>query len=266
VLFLKNLTGKIIVITGGTAGVGKAVADKLRKDNTVIVLSRSAENNGVTSFACDVSNKARVKEVFDAIGEKYGRIDILLNNAAYDVSGATELLSEDDARKLFDVNYFGVLFCSQCALPFMHAGSRIANISSVAAISPSPFRASYNASKAAVLMLSASMRMETKPFGVDITALCLGDVATDFPAHCERRALTNERYGDAVAAVDRFVDNWGKEKKMPVEKVAGIICKILAKNKTSFRHIVGNKYKVFNIINMFFPNTVMKIVYHIAAK
>jgi len=263
---LKKPEGKTIVITGGTAGVGKAVADKLKKDNTVIVLSRSVENNGSTSFACDVSSKARVKEVFDAIGEKYGHINILLNNAAYDVSGATELLSEEVARRQIDVNFFGVLFCSQCALPYMHAGARIANISSVASISPSPFRALYNASKAAVVMLSASMRMETKPFGVDIVALCLGDIATDFPAHSIRNVITNERYGDSVGAVDRFVDNWSKEKKMPVEKAAGIICKILAKKKTSYRHIVGNKYKVFNIINMFFPNTVMKIVCKISMK
>ncbi len=263
---MKKLAGKIVVITGGTAGVGKAVADKLRKDNTIIVLSRSAENNGSTSFACDVSSKAKVKEVFDTIGEKYGRIDILLNNAAYDVSGATELLSEEDCRRQIDVNLFGVLFCSQCALPFMHAGARIANVSSVAAISPSPFRALYNASKAAVVMLSASMRLETKPFGVDITALCLGDIATDFPAHCVRNVVTNERYGDTIAAVDRFVDSWGKERKMPVEKVADIICKIIAKKKTSYRHIVGNKYKVFNVINMFFPNTVMKIVCKISMK
>ncbi len=257
---MNKLEGKIIVITGGTAGVGKAVADKLRKNNTVAVLSRSAENNGKTSFACDVSNKENVKEVFDAIGRLYGHIDILLNNAGYGVSGATELITEEAARGITDVNFLGVLFCSQCALPFMGAGSRIANVSSVAAISPSPFRALYNSTKAAVLMLSASMRMETKPFGVDIVALCLGDIATDFAVHREIYTYTNERYGDAVAAADRFDEYWTNDKKMTLDYAAGKICGVLAKKRTKYRHIIGNKFKVFNVINAFFPNTVIKIV------
>ncbi len=263
---MRDVKGKIIVVTGGTAGVGKAVAEMLQKNNTVIVLSRSAPNNGATSFACDVSDKQRVQEVFDTIGKLYGHIDILLNNAGYGISGATELIAEEAARKVIDVNFFGVLFCSQCALPYMGAGARIANVSSVAGISPSPFRALYNSSKAAVTMLSASMRLETKAFGVDVIALCLGDIATDFAAHRDRFVVTNERYGDAVAAVDRFVEHWGNEKKMPLEKAAAEICRVLAKKKTKYRHFIGNKYKFFNVINSFFPNTVMKLVTKICAK
>ena len=87
---MNAIKGKIIVVTGGTAGVGKAVAEMLQKNNTVIVLSSSAPNNGATSFACDVSDKQRVQEVFDTIGKLYGHIDILLNNAGYGISGATE--------------------------------------------------------------------------------------------------------------------------------------------------------------------------------
>jgi len=151
-------------------------------------------------------------------------------------------------------------------LPYMGAGSRIANVSSVAAISPSPFRALYNSTKAGVLMLSASMRMETKPFGVDIVALCLGDIATDFANHREKYTATNERYGDAVAAVDRFVEHWGNEKKMPLDKAAEGICRILAKSKTGYRHIIGGKYKFFNLINTLFPNTIMRIVYSFCRK
>ena len=263
---MNAIKGKIIVITGGTAGVGKSVAEMLQKENTVIVLSRSAENNGATSFACDVSDKKRVQEVFDTIGQLYGHIDILLNNAGYGISGATELIAEEAARKVIDVNFFGVLFCAQCALPYMAAGSRIANVSSVAGISPSPFLALYNSIKAAVTMLSASMRLETKAFGVDVTALCLGDIATDFAAHRDQFTATNERYGDAVAAVDRFVEHWGNEKKMPLDKAAAEICRVLAKKKTRYRHFIGNKYKVFNVINLFFPNTVMKLVAKICAK
>ena len=119
-----------IVITGSTSGIGLDLAQKLTKlGHTVIGISRSKKEEE-NYYSCDVSNYEKVCKTFTDIHEKYGKIDVLINNAGYGVSGAIELVPKEECDKIMNVNYNGVLYCSKVALPFMEKGSKIINISS----------------------------------------------------------------------------------------------------------------------------------------
>ena len=236
------MNGKIIVVTGGTKGLGKAIAEAFARENTVIILSRRAEDNGETSFACDVGNSERVREVFARIGELYGHIDLLVNNAGFGMSGAIELTDDADIDAIVKTNLYGVINCTKYALPYMQTGARMINISSASAILPMPFRTMYSVTKSAVMAFSDGMRMELSGAGIDVTCICLGDVQTDFVSHRIMVEDTNERYGNRIRACDDFVAGRGKDKKMPLDKVIKLVLRIADKKKTKPTYLLGAKY------------------------
>lgn len=252
----------IIVITGASSGLGKLLAEKYRKlGHKVVGLSRHPECED--DIKCDVSNLDETQYAFSLIKEKYGKIDMLFNNAGYGVSGATELISNDSAKQIFDVNFFGVLNCSKCALPLMGKGSRIINISSACALFALPFRSLYCASKASVNLLSMSMRMELIPAGIDITCICPGDTKTNFTKNREKHFVTNERYGSRIENATLRVDK-NENKRMPAEKVVKKIIKIACKKKTKPMYIIGAKYKLLAFAMRFFPQSALnKMTYKI---
>ena len=171
---------KIIVITGATRGLGLRLKEDLSKDNVVITLSRSEVENGKTAFRADVSDFDDVKRVFDEIGKIYGKIDVLINNAGYGLSGATEIMRKEEIERITNVNFLGAIWCTKCALPYMTKGAKIAMISSASGLTPMPFRTMYNSTKAALTMFSYSMKLELCNLGIDCTAFILGPVNTGF--------------------------------------------------------------------------------------
>lgn len=263
---MNNIKNKVIVITGTTKGIGLSLKTKLSNDNIVISLSRSEIANNKTSFAVDVGNRDSVKSAFDAIGVLYKKIDILINNAGYSLSGATELIPENEIKNIVNTNYLGVIWCCQCALPYMSKNSRIINIGSVSGVSPMPFRSMYNSTKSAVNMFSNSLRLEVKPLGISVCTLLLGDIATDFVNHRTKIEFTNNRYKDAIATVDNFVDNRDSSKKMNLDKATNQMLNIIGKNFLKAHYIIGTKYKVAYVFSKLFPNIIMNIVYKVFTK
>ncbi|MBQ3047992.1 MAG: SDR family NAD(P)-dependent oxidoreductase [Clostridia bacterium] len=242
-----------IVITGGTSGIGKACLDYFKSmGDNVVVLARKNPENLSNFFKCDVSNYEEVKEVFNQISNKYIGIDVLINNAGFGVSGAIELVGDQDIKSLFDVNVNGVINCYKCALPFIKKGGIVINISSVCAFFPLPFRGLYCASKSAVNMLSYGMKMECQPFGVRVACVCPGDVKTNFTKSRVKVFNTNERYGDRIENATNKIDG-REDKRMPAEKVAKVIYKQSLKNNPKPYVIVGAKYKVLNFAMRFLP-------------
>lgn len=240
-----------IVITGGTSGIGKALSEKfLKQGANVIVLARSVKDE--KGIKCDLSDEADVKKAFMEIEKKFGRIDILINNAGYGISGATELISSDEAKKIFDVNFFGTLFCIQNALPLMQKGGKIINISSACAFFALPFRALYCASKSAVSMLSSSIRMELCTAGIQVCAICPGDIKTNFTKNRIKHFYTNLRYGNRVVNATENIDK-NEDKRMPLEFASEKIFKIVNKPKLKPQYIIGKKYKVLYFLYRIFP-------------
>lgn len=242
-----------VVITGGTSGIGKACLDlfSLKNDN-VIILARKNPENLPNFYQCDVSDEDNVRQVFDSIGAKYTHIDVLINNAGHGISGAVELVDEKTSKNMFNVNLFGAINCYKYALPYMVKGSKILNISSVCALFPLPFRGLYCSSKSALNMLSYSQRMECKPFGVNVCAVCPGDVKTNFTKNRVKVFETNERYGERIKNAAEKIDN-NEDKRMKPEKIAKAIYKISRKHNPKPYIIIGAKYKVLNFVNRFLP-------------
>ena len=250
---MKSNIVRNVVITGGTSGIGKACAEYFAsKGDNVIVLARKNPEQLQNFYACDVTNEEQVMKVFNEIGSKYTQIDVLINNAGYGISGAIELIDDKTTKDLFNVNYFGVVNCYKYALPYMVKGSTIINVSSACALFAVPFRGHYCASKAAVNMLTFSQRMECKPFGVKVTAVCPGEVKTNFTKSRVKVFDTNDRYGDRIENATNKIDG-REDKRMSPEKVAKVIYKqSLSKNPKPYV-IVGAKYKFLNFAMRFLP-------------
>ena len=128
---------RVAVITGGSSGIGLHAARALRgRGLNVYELSRRAENAepGVTHLQADVTDEAQVNAAVAEILRREGRIDILINNAGFGISGAIEFTPAQEARRQFDVNFFGMVNMNRAVLPIMRqqGGGRIVNMSSVA--------------------------------------------------------------------------------------------------------------------------------------
>ncbi|MDD2445458.1 MAG: SDR family NAD(P)-dependent oxidoreductase [Clostridia bacterium] len=240
-----------IVITGGTSGLGKELTLKFKNQgHNIIVLARSVdEKDGIK---CDLSNENDIKKAFKEIGEKFDKIDLLLNNAGYGISGATELISALEARRIFDVNFFGTLFCIQNALPLMRKGGKIINISSVCAFFPLPFRTLYCASKSAVSMFTNCLNMELKNANVQVSAICPGDIKTSFTKNRVKNFETNERYGNRIKSATDNIDK-NESKRMSVQYASCKVFKIINKKKLKPQYIIGKKYKFLYILYKIFP-------------
>jgi len=219
--------------------------------DTVIGLSRSNPENKPNHIKCDVSELSSIENAAEEITQKYGRVDLLINNAGLGISGATECLPDEDIRHVMDTDYLGALRLSRAMLRLMPPSGKIVNISSACALFPLPYRGVYCSAKAAVSMMSYTMRMELSRFGIKVITICPGDVKTDFTKNRLKYSATNEKYGDSPALSAESIDK-NNDKRMDVKKTAKKIFKIAGRKKGTL-YIIGAKYKVFYFIQRLLP-------------
>jgi len=248
--------GGTVVITGASGGIGRAAAELFQRSGCTVygLCRRGGDVSGVHYIAADVTDEASVRSAFERISGEAGRVDLLINNAGFGISGATEFTSLEDAKRLFDVNFFGGFLCAKYAVPLMREkGGRIINISSAAAIFSIPFQSFYSASKAAVNSLSMALRNELKDFGISVTALMPGDVKTGFTAAREKSAAGGELYRGII---EKSVATMEKDEinGMTPQYIAEQIYKIAAKPKVKPLYAVGAQYKLFALLSKLLPN------------
>lgn len=247
---------KVVVITGGSSGIGKAAAALFAKDgNKVYELSRSGKGGGgVNHITADVTKQEEVFSAFETIGKTEGRVDVLVNNAGVGVSGVLEFTPQEEAKHIFDVNFFGTLFCCQAALPYLRKSSdgRIINLSSVAAPLALPFQGLYSATKSAVNSLTLALINEVKPFGIHVSALMPGDASTGFTDARQKQECGQEIYG---AAISKAVSNMEKDERegMTAEYVAKCVYKLSKKRRPKPLYTAGVKYKFFVLLAKLLP-------------
>lgn len=191
-----NITGKIVVITGASSGLGEATARHLSEQGATVVLGarRSDRINALAkelagsegkaiAVQTDVTQCGQVKKLVDAAVEKYGRIDVMINNAGLMPHSPLDRLKIDDWDRMIDVNIKGVLYGIAAALPYMRQqkSGHIINVSSVAGHKVRPASAVYAATKHAVLALSEGLRQEVKPYNIRTTVISPGAIATELP-------------------------------------------------------------------------------------
>jgi NAD(P)-dependent dehydrogenase (short-subunit alcohol dehydrogenase family) len=214
---------KVVILTGGTSGIGLATAGLLRQQGcTVYEFSRRPAPEDPFHTAVDVTDDAALKAAADEVYKKEGRIDILINNAGFGISGAMEFTDPADAHRLMEVNLFGMDNAIRAALPHMRrAGSgRIVNISSVAGVFAIPFQAWYSISKAAVRALTMALYNEVAPFGIEVTSVMPGDIRTGFTAARKKSVEDDDIYGERISAPQRRVRIGGHAESRPVAEYA----------------------------------------------
>lgn len=243
----RNVNMKVVVITGASSGIGLETAKLFSKNGfRVYALSRrGGTDSEIINLKCDVTNENQVKETFAEIYEKEGRIDILVNNAGFGISGAIEFTDEAQAKKQFDVNFFGTFNCSKAVTEYMrkNGGGRIINISSMAAPLAIPFQAFYSASKAAVNSFTLALANEVKPFGISVCALMPGDVKTGFTAVREKETAGESVYGDTIRKSIATMEH-DEQNGMSAADIAKAVLRLAKKKKPKPISTTGAQYKL----------------------
>ena len=188
---------KVMVVTGASKGIGLATTIAgLQNDYQVAATSRNAVQlkEIVASKLSDSSlldnfypvemqfNEGDIHQAIASIIDRFGRIDVLVNNAGYALLGALDEVAMDEVRANFDVNVFGLLEVTQAVLPQMkkqHSGS-IINLASISGTVTGPAQGIYSATKAAVIMMSEALQDEVAADGIHVTAICPSGVRTEF--------------------------------------------------------------------------------------
>ena len=177
-----------IIITGGSDGLGKTLAESLSRDNNVIILATNEEklrevaNEYNCEYkVCDVSDHNRVDEVVKEIYNDYGNIDILINNAGLWIQEELDVNDYNRINDVIDVNLLGVINCSKAVIPYMKEkkDGLIININSQAGINHKAERVVYNASKWGVTGFSKSLQDEVAKYGIRVTNVMPGMMKTD---------------------------------------------------------------------------------------
>jgi short-subunit dehydrogenase len=189
-----KLQGKVAVITGASMGIGEAIAKLFFNEGARLVLcSRdlartraAAERIGAgadaITVACDVSRRDQANALAQSAIQKFGRIDIWVNNAGFGLNDSVEKMDMAQFRQMFDTNFFGTVECMQVAIPIMRqqGGGDIVNISSVSGHLAAPYMAGYAATKHAMQAIGMAARMELKRHNINVVTVCPGFIATDF--------------------------------------------------------------------------------------
>ena len=243
---------RVAVITGGSSGIGLHAARALRgRGLNVYELSRRAENAepGVTHLQADVTDEAQVNAAVAEILRREGRIDILINNAGFGISGAIEFTPAQEARRQFDVNFFGMVNMNHAVVPVMReAGQgRIVNISSVAGQIPIPFQTYYSAAKAATNSYTMALANELRPYGITVCAVQPGDIKTGFTKAREKTVDGDDVYGGRIG---RSVSRMEHDEQTGMDPaVAGkFIANVAMKKKVSPIYTIGASYSFLTFL------------------
>jgi 3-oxoacyl-[acyl-carrier protein] reductase len=218
------LSNKVAVITGGARGIGRAIALKfagegcsvaiadIREDEAVETLRQISNQKGEGLFVnCNVSINSQVQSMVDQVISRFGKIDILVNNAAISPPENSIVdITEEEWDRVLTVNLKSVFLCCKAVVPHLkeQKKGKIINVSSLGAISPAPFMADYAAAKSGVVALTQSLALELAPFNICVNALLPGVTRTELHDAVIPAGMTKEEHFAKV------------EKMIPLRKVA----------------------------------------------
>lgn len=244
----------IVLVTGASSGIGKAIANYLADHNyTVYGTSRNPKPASDIRFnllALDVLNPDSIEQAVAAIISKETKIDVLVNNAGMGITGPIEDTPTEEMRNVFNTNFFGAIDVMKAVMPHMRAQrfGYIINVTSIAGYMGLPFRGVYSATKGALGLVSESIRMEAKEFGVQVVTVAPGDFATNIAAGRYHTPVFEDsayaqKYGENLALMNAHVDH-GMDPQVMAKKVYAI----LQKKHPKTHYKVGAFMEKFSIV------------------
>ncbi|WP_276381807.1 SDR family oxidoreductase [Flavobacterium sp. H4147] len=245
---------KVVLITGGSSGIGKSIGEFLHKKGFVVYgTSRNPEkiqNSVFPLLALDVRNSETIKSAVAEVIKLSGRLDIVINNAGVGITGPLEEIPMEEIKNNFETNFFGPIEVIKSVLPQMREqkSGLIINITSIAAYMGLPYRSVYSASKGALELITEALRMEVKQFGIEITNVAPGDFATNIAAGRYHAPVVKDSayekiYGDVLATMNEHVDAGSNPNEM-----AEAIYKIIQNDKPKVHYKVGVFMQKFSIV------------------
>jgi 3-oxoacyl-[acyl-carrier protein] reductase len=188
-----RLKGKIAIITGGSRGIGKEISELFAREGATVIImdllyqgqevvkNINASGGRAEFHAVSVTDKSAVKTLFEEINSKYGKIDILINNAGITRDRTLEKMSEDEFDAVIEVNLKGVFICAQAVAPFMKSNKygRIVSAASNVGLRGNFGQTNYAATKAGVIAMSKTWTMELGKHGITANAIAPGFTMTD---------------------------------------------------------------------------------------
>jgi short-subunit dehydrogenase len=254
---------KVVVITGASAGIGLEIAKYMKLKNCIVynLSRRNTIVSDVITIPTDVTNVESVKNAIAIIENDHKRIDVLINNAGMGISGSIEDTKIEDAKYIFDVNFFGPFLVCKEVIPLMrkNGGGVIVNMSSVAAAISIPFQSFYSSTKAALSAFSDSLRSEVQPFGIKIVTVLPGDVKTEFTAsrkkNIDNTSVYLNRIEKSVAVMEHDEQNG-----IPADIAGVVVGKNALKKKPPLQLIIGGKYKIFMLLLKIVPHRFVRYI------
>ncbi len=266
---------KVVLITGASSGFGLSLAKKLLKLNYIVIASfRNAKDrlqiydeelkqypNSLMCLPLDVSKPNEIKSCVDYIENKFGKLDVLVNNAGFGLFGALEDLSEDQIRYQMEVNFFGALTLTKKLIPQMLRGSKIINISSCFGLFSFPLTSLYNSSKFALEGLSEALHYELRPQGISVHLVEPGGHRTEFGTSTvwgNNSSNPDSKYNESSLNYMELFNKKVSNKNGPKpDKVVNIILKIIKKrNSWKMRYLVGMDSKCGYLAKRFLPEVI----------
>ncbi|MBV9847262.1 MAG: SDR family oxidoreductase [Kutzneria sp.] len=242
------MSSKIWFITGTSRGFGRIWTEAaLRRGDKVVATARDVSalaplvdsfGESVLPLALDVTHRDEVFAAVDRAHGHFGRIDVVVNNAGYGLFGAVEEVTEQQVRAQLETNFFGALWVTQAALPYLRAQrvGHIVQVSSIGGVITIPNLGAYHASKWALEGLSESLSQEVAGFGINVTLVEPGGYETDWGGSSAASAETLPVYDDVRSEIAKM---WAGLPQGDPEATAPAILKIVDAEEPPLRVILG---------------------------
>jgi NAD(P)-dependent dehydrogenase (short-subunit alcohol dehydrogenase family) len=252
---------KVAAVTGSSSGMGYETSLILARNGfhtyatmrkvdgggggskQIIDIAKN-ENLPLQVIQLDVNNDKSVTEAINRIANEKGRIDVVINNAGYDLMGALEETSIDEIKAQFETNFFGAVRVMQAVIPMMRKQGEgiIVNITSLGGRISFPLNSPYHATKFALEGLSESIQYELEPFGIKIIVIEPGGVGSNFLKNLKMVTKTsdpsNSPYRSIQSSMSEYFKQWAQNLTHPSE-VAKVILQAVTTDNPDFRYVVG---------------------------
>ena len=245
---------KVVLITGASSGIGKSIGEFLHYKGFIVYgTSRNPDkvvNSVFPLLKLDVRNTESIQSAVKKVIELSGALDIVINNAGVGITGPIEEIPSQEIKNNFETNFFGPIEVMKAVLPQMRAqkSGLIINITSIAAYMGLPYRGIYSASKGALELITESLSMEVKPFGIKITNVAPGDYATNIAARrFHAPVIKGSDYENSYGATLKMMNDHVDSGNNPIE-MAEAIFEIINATNPKIHYKVGTFIQKFSIV------------------